>query len=154
MTATLVKIPARHFVLELDENYGTSGGENFIAIKGLTSFAGSPKTTDTETTDYDSDGVAEHQTMERSREFSASGFYLEDQSTGERDAGQAAIEALGELFGPASLGSFRYTSPGGNRWAFLATVEVNSPGGGGNNDMAAWGFKASISGPVSKSSAS
>lgn len=152
--ATLVKTPARHFVVEIDEGYGTTGGESWLPIKGMTSFGQSPKTTDTETTDFDDDGEAQHQTMERSAEYSASGFYLEDAATGERDPGQEAIENLGVLMGPASIGSFRVTSPGGNRWAFLATAEVTSPGGGGNNDMSAFSFKLSRTGPVSKSLAS
>lgn len=148
--ATLVKIPARHFVFEIDGNYGTSGGEDWIPIKGLTSLGMSPTTVDTPTTDFDSDGVAEHQTMERSSEFTASGFYLEDLTTGERDPGQEAVEDLGERMGPASVGSFRMTSPGGNRWKFLATVEVTSPGGGGNNDMSAWNAKFSKTGATTK----
>lgn len=150
----LVKTPARHFVLEIDENYGTSGGESWLPIKGLTSFGQSPKTTDTDTTDFDDDGDATHQTMERSAEYTASGFYLEDRTTGERDPGQEAIEALGERMGPASVGAFRVTSPGNNRWAFLATAEVTSPGGGGNNDMSAFSFKLSRTGAVTKSLAS
>lgn len=152
--ATLVKVPARHFTLEIDENYGTTGGESFIPIKGLTSLAGSPSTTDTPTTDFDSDGVAEHQTMERSRQYTCAGFYLEDLTTGERDPGQEACELLGEQIGPASVGSFRLTSAGGNRWSFLATAEVNSPGGGGNNDMSSWNLTLNVTGAVSLSAAS
>lgn len=146
MTATLVKIPARDFTLEIDENYGTSGGEHFLGIKGLTSMAMSPKTTDTDTTDFDSNGDAEHLPMERGREFSCAGFYLEDLATGERDPGQEAVEALGERVGPAGIGAFRLSSPGGNIWTFLASVEVTSPGGGGNNDASSWNTKFTVTG--------
>lgn len=143
----LTKIPARDFKIEIDANYGASGGADFIPIGGLTSLTLAPKTTEADTTDFDSEGVAEHFIMERGLEFTISGQRLEDSVTGDRDPGQVAVEALGALVGVASLGSFQVTSPGGNVDSFLASAET-TPYGGGHNDPANWNAKIHISGPV------
>ena len=85
--------------------------------------------------------------MERGLEFSISGHHLADALTGDRDAGQAAVEALARAVGLAALGSFRVTSPGGNVDSFMASAEVTTAGGG-HNDPAAWSAKLTISGAV------
>jgi hypothetical protein len=144
----LTKIPARDFTIEIDANYGESGGENFIPIGGIESLTPSPSTNRADTTDYDSQGVAEHMVMERGLAFTISGRHLEDAATGERDAGQAAVEALARRVGLNSNGSFKVTSPGGNVDSFLASAEVTTAGGG-HNDPATWGAALTINGAVS-----
>lgn len=146
----ITKIPARDFTLEIDANYGTTGGESWTPIGGLNSLTPSPSTNRADTTDYDAQGVAEHMVMERGSSFSLAGFYLEDAETGERDPGQAAVEAVGRRVGLDSFGRFRLTSPGQNVDTFLGSVEVTS-GGGGHNDPAAWSATITVSGAVSHS---
>lgn len=142
----VTKIPARDFTIEIDTAY--PGTPAWTPIGGLNSLTPSPTTNRADTTDFDSNGVAEHLVMERGLEFTISGHHLEDALTGDRDPGQAAVEVLARAVGLAALGSFRVTSPGGNVDAFLASAEV-TPAGGGHNDPAAWSAKLTISGAVS-----
>lgn len=139
------KIPARDFTIEIDA--GSPGPPAFIPIGGLNSLTPSPSTNRSDTTDFDSNGQAEHMVMERGLEFTISGHHLEDALTGARDPGQAAVETLARAVGLAALGSFRVTSPGGNVDSFTGSAEVTTAGGG-HNDPAAWSAKITISGAV------
>jgi hypothetical protein len=142
-----LKIPARDFVLEIDRNYGASGGASFISIEGLTELAMKVNTVKADTTDFDADGVAEHLKMETGREFTVAGHYLEDPLTGERPPGQLFIESYAPKVGTAAYGSYKLTSPGGIVRTFIATVDAEF-GGGAHNDAAKWGGTLSISGKV------
>lgn len=133
--------------LDIEINTGTIGSPVWTAIGGLNSLTHSPSSTDAETTDFDSDGRAEHMKAERGDAWSLAGYTLEDVSTGDRDAGQAAVETLAQAVGLTSLGQFRITSPGGNTITFLASAEVTLHGGG-NNDAAAWAASLTVSGAV------
>lgn len=119
--------------------------ETWTTINGLNTLSHSPATTRADTTSFDSNGRDEHLPASRGESWSLSGFSLEDVATGTRDPGQAAVEALGKLVGPAGLGYFRITSPGGNTITFLASAEVTIHGGG-HNDAAAWGAEVTVSG--------
>lgn len=141
----LTKFLARDLTIEVD-NAG-SGGGSFIAIGGLNSLTHSPSTAQAETTDFDSAGRKEHIVAERGDEWTLSGFMLEDVLTGDRDPGQAAVEAVAKEVGLGSLETFRITSPGGNTIIFSASAEVTL-GGGGNNDAATWQAKLTVSGVV------
>ena len=140
----VTKFLARDLLIEI--SVGGSGG-GYTAIKGLNTLTHSPSSSDAETTDFDSAGHSEHMKAERGDSWTLAGFSLEDVLTGSRDPGQAAIEALALLMGPASLGTFRITSPGGNTIDFSASAEVTLAGGG-NNDAAAWQTVLRVSGPV------
>jgi len=122
----------------------TVGG---TAIGGINSITFSSSKTNAETTDFASSGWAEHIVAERTRSMSCEGFFMEDEDTGDRNAGQSAIEALAELFSADSLGTFVLTSPGGTTYTFSASVELADIGGG-NNDPTSWGFTAEVSGSV------
>lgn len=140
----ITKVPARDFKLEIDTG---SGSPVWTPIGGLTGLVPAPKTTQADTTDFDSAGQAEHMVLERSLEFTISGHFLEDADTGARDPGQAAVELLAAAIGLASLGSFRLTTPGGQAVTFRASAEVTS-GGGSHNDPATWSAKITRSGPA------
>jgi len=142
-----LKIPARDFVLEIDKNYGTSGGADFIPIEGLTELSMKVNTNNADTTDFDSDGIAEHLKMETGRAFTVAGHYLEDPLTGERPPGQLFIESYAPKVGTAAYASFQLTSPGGNVRTFIGTVDAEF-GGGGHNDPSKWGGTIEVSGPV------
>lgn len=123
-----------------------SGGPAFIPIGGVKECSQSPKTVQAETTDYDSGGHPEHLVAERGVEFGLKGHHLEDVANGQRDPGQARMEVLAAAMGLASIGTFRWTSPGGNIDTFDGSVEVTGPGGD-NNAIASWEAKITVSGP-------
>lgn len=114
-------------------------------IGGLNSLSHAPSTSRADTSSFDSNGRDEHLVASRGETWTLAGFSLEDVATGDRDAGQEAVEALGKLVGPAGLGFFTITSPGGNTILFQASVEVTL-GGGGHNDAAGWQAVLTVNG--------
>lgn len=112
---------------------------------GLNTFTFSNSKEDAETTDFCSDGYAEHMVASRGLEITAEGFYLEDPTTGDRSAGQLAIEELAEKVGNDSLGDFKLVSPAGSGRRFYSSVMVGDVGGG-NDDPTTWGFTLTVSG--------
>lgn len=140
MAAT--KFLARDLTIEISTAPGvdtTSGttDDTWAVIGGLNSLTHSPSTSRADTSSFDSNGRDEHLVASRGESWTLAGFSIEDVATGDRDAGQEAVEALGRLVGPAGLGFFRITSPGGNTIIFQASAEVTIHGGG-HNDAAAW----------------
>lgn len=114
-------------------------------IGGLNSLTHAPSTSRADTSSFDSNGRDEHLVASRGETWTLAGFTLEDVGDGSRDPGQEAVEALGKLVGPAGLGYFTVTSPGGNTIRFQASVEVTLAGGG-HNDAAAWQAVLQING--------
>lgn len=133
----ITKVPARDWTVEIE----TGPTPDFTEVGGLTTLTFGQESEDTDTTDFDSNGEAEHRVMQRGRTLGLEGFYLEDKDSGDRDPGQAAIEALGEKVGEDSISMFRLTSPGGTEKKFRGSVELGDVGGG-NNDMTS--FAATI----------
>lgn len=142
----ITKFLARDLTIEI--NTGTIPAPVWTGIGGLNSLTHSPSSADAETTDFDSNGRAEHMKAERGDSWTLAGFALEDVTTGDRDAGQSAVETLARAVGLSSLGQFRITSPGGNTITFMASAETTL-NGGGNNDAAAWQAALTVSGAVS-----
>ena len=140
----VTKFLARDLAIVIDT--GGSGG-SFTPIKGLDTLTHSPSSTDAVTTDFDSNGRGEHMVADRGDTWTLAGFFLEDVLSGDRDPGQAAVEALGHATGLDSLGSFTITSPGGNTISFKASADVTGPGGS-NNDAAKWQAVLKISGAI------
>lgn len=134
------KFLARDLTIEVDNGSGT-----FLPIGGLNSLTHSPSTTRADTTDFDSNGHEEHLVAQRGESWTLAGFYIEDVTTGAKDAGQARCEALGLVGSLASMGRFRVTSPGGNEITFAGSTEVTLHGGG-TNDAAAWQAVVTVSG--------
>ena len=114
-------------------------------IGGLNSLTHAPSTSRADTSSFDSNGRDEHLVASRGETWTLAGFSLEDVGDGTRDPGQEATEALGKLVGPAGIGWFTITSPGGNTILFEASVEVTL-GGGGHNDAAAWQAVLTVTG--------
>ncbi len=141
------KVLARGWSFEI--NTGTEGAPTWTKIGGIETFSIEKEKTDAEGTDFDSAGWAEHVVAERGVSISLEGFHKEDSSTGDRDAGQEAVEALADAVGDASLDQFRMTSPGGNTWTFYASADVGGPGGG-RNDYASWSCTLKVSGQITK----
>ena len=145
----VVKVLARDWTLEI--NNGTYASPSWInATCGLNTFTFSNTKNDADTTDFCSEGWMEHIVASRSMELTGEGFYLEDESTGDRNQGQELIETLANQMGNASLGDFRLTSPGGNSRRFYASANIADVGGG-NDDPTSWGFTLTISGQITTS---
>lgn len=143
-----VKILARHLTREL--NTGTDAVPVWTSIGGLNSLTFDDEKTDTDDTDFDSNGWAEHKVAQRAKSITCEGFYVEDNVTGARDAGQEALAALGEAVGYDSTKQFRVTTPGGNRVTYRVSARVTSPAGGGLNDNSGFTAELTVSGkPVS-----
>jgi len=141
MAAT--KVLARGWVLSI--NTGTYAVPVWTEVKGINTLTFSNSKNDADTTDFNSDGDMEHMVASRSREIAVEGFYLEDISTGDRDAGQEACETLAELTGNTSLGDFKLVSPAANGKRFYASANIGDVGGG-NDDPTSWGVTLTISG--------
>lgn len=119
--------------------------DTWTPILGLNSLTHAPSTSRADTSSFDSNGRDEHLPASRGETWTLAGFTLEDVANGDRDPGQAAVEALAKLVGPAGLGYFRIQSPGGNTIYFQASAEVTQHGGG-HNDAAAWQAVLQLSG--------
>ncbi len=144
------KFLARDLAIAISTGVGidTVGGtadDTWTPIGGLNSLTHSPSTSRADTSAFDSNGRDEHLVASRGESWTLAGFAIEDVATGARDVGQEAVEALGKLVGPAGLGYFKVTSPGGNEIIFQASAEVTLHGGG-HNDAAAWQAAVQVNG--------
>jgi hypothetical protein len=141
------KVLARNWLIEIQTGTdATSGSPIWTKIGGINTFTISSDKEDADTTDFDSVGHSEHIVASRSNEITFEGFYIEDQTTGDRDPGQQAVEDAGDEIGPASIKPLRMTSPGGKVRQFNGSF-VTGDVGGGNNDATSWGASFTPSGP-------
>jgi len=131
----------------LARGWALTVGAGLVAVGGINSITFSGGKTDAETTTFASAGWAEHIVAERTRSISVEGFFLEDSATGDRDAGQEAIETLNDAVGADSIGEFTLTSPGGTVYSFDGSVEVGDIGGG-NNDPTSWSATITVTGEI------
>lgn len=146
----VTKILARDYVFEL--NIGSEQVPDWVEIKGVTSWSHSPAKGEADTTSFDENGRQSHLPASRGDEFTLNGFVLEDESTGDRDPGQAAVEQWADEIGPSGLKQFRITSPSGFMRSFLASATVTA-GGGGNDDASTWEVTIKTSGAITRASA-
>lgn len=144
----VTKILARDFTFEL--NTGTTASPTWVAVGAVSSWSHSPTKNDADTTTFDEEGRLSHLPASRGDEFTITGMYKEDESTGARDAGQEAVEAWADEIGPTGIKQFRISSPGGNVKTFEASASVQV-GGGGTDDPAAWEATVTVSGAITAS---
>lgn len=123
----------------------------WIEIKGLTQFSFSPEKTDADTTDFNSNGVAEHLVAQRNFSVSLEGRHLLDTTTGDGDPGQTRVEEIAAAIGTGSIGNFRMTSPGGKTKTFKASANVTK--GGSTNDPTSWQAALTVSGAITEGTA-
>lgn len=140
----VTKVLARAFSFSIRT---ATGPDVFTPIRGINSFSNDSSKNDADTTDFDSGGVTTSMAASRSYSMTLDGMRLEDVTTGARDSGQQAVETLSTQIGPASIGTFRMTTPGGKIKEFDASANVTGPGGG-NDDPAAWSVELTISGAI------
>jgi hypothetical protein len=131
----LQKYNARDVVFEIED---VATPATWIEIGGINTFSKSHDEETAETTTFASEGQAESQKMEISKELEIEGFRLRDSVSGALDAGQAMVETLSERLGEASLGKIRYAHKDDDEWQ-VWTAHVNlGDQGGGNNDKTSW----------------
>lgn len=143
-----MKVLARNWLIELNTDplaTTPTGTAVWTKVGGINTFTLSNDKEDSDTTDFDSEGYAEHLVAGRSNEISFEGFFLEDPANGARDAGQEAVEKYAELVGAEAMGQLRITSPGGKVKTYNGSFAVGDVGGG-NNDPTSWGATYTVSG--------
>lgn len=140
----ITRFLARMLVFEIRTS---TGPDVYTEIKGLNNISHSDASVDADTTGFDSEGREETMVAQRGESWTISGFKLLDTATGDPDPGQEAVEELAREIGPASVGHFRITYPGGATEDFDATAKFTKPGGG-NNDPANWSVIVKVTGGV------
>jgi hypothetical protein len=140
----VTKVLARGWTLEI-QNPDTLA---WVVVNGLKSFGFDSEDNKADTTTFDDDGWNSHLVASRGRKIGCEGYYLEDQVTKARDAGQVLVEDYNEVIGPDSLGYFRLTSPAGTVRYFHASVSLGGVGGG-NDDPTGWNATLTTSGAAS-----
>jgi hypothetical protein len=105
----------------------------YTHIGGIDTITHAPSKTTSASTDFDSNGRAEHIVAERGDTYTLAGWFLEDESTGSRDPGQEALLAASHLVGAAAFISVKLTFPGAGAISFSCTVDFTGPHGGRND---------------------
>lgn len=141
----LTKYLARGFKFYVEDPTSTDAAKKFTGISGIVSFSKDPSAERSDTTDFNSDGFATHVIAQRSNELGLEGHYVSDAETGAQDAGQAIVEANGELIGVNSVSSYRIKFPDGNTYEYRATTEMGALGGG-TNDNTSWAVTLGVTG--------
>ena len=88
--------------------------------------------------------------LSRGYSITLKGSRIEDADTGERDTGQAAVEAVMDEMGPDALLGYRITSPaasGAEELEFKAWASVTPLGG---SDKATWGAVLHVYGEIER----
>ena len=109
----------------------SDSGSTFTAINGITDFSMSNSPTDADVTDFGSGLNTEHKVIRRAIEFTLNGFWLEDDSTGDIDAGQELVYDAGKA--DTEL-VYKLTTDGGSTIQFTGTA-VFTLAGDVNNVM-------------------
>lgn len=142
----VAKILARNWEFFVE---GDTPGD-FVPIGGINNFTINPTKTDADTSDFGSDGVAEHLPAQRALSLTLNGHFLIDRQTGDRDPGQARCEELTGLVDVDGLRKFRFIPKDADEgWEFTASFNA-TPTGGGNNDPTGWTCEVTRSGKTSK----
>ena len=109
----------------------SDSGSTFTAINGITDFSMSNSPTDADITDFGSGLATEHKVIRRAIEFTLNGFWLEDDSTGDIDAGPEIVYDAGKA--DTEL-VYKLTTDGGSTIQFTGTA-VFTLAGDVNNVM-------------------
>lgn len=140
------KILARNWKFYMFDEAQTVTDDIFVKIKGVNTFSITPSSEDVDTTDFDSADYDEHMKVGRALEITFEGDYIEDDATGNQDAGQELVNALAEKIGASSVDRFRIESPGGKIKEYKASATLSTAAGGGLKDKTAWGVALKVSG--------
>lgn len=133
--------------VDAEINTGTVSVPVWTAIGGITNIGHTPATTRADTHNFDTPGRSRHRVVRRGDSFTIQAQRQEDESNGDRDAGQDAIETAGKAIGTSAEKQYRLTSPGGSTLTFLASAEVTQLGGG-TDDVATWQAVLEVTGDI------
>lgn len=140
-----MKINARDWRFEASAD-PTAGVPTWAQVGGLTSFDlnHSEGEESTDTTDFDSNGVAESQAMQRGASVSLEG---QDKRNGTTpDAGQQVLNDAALLVGEDSLIGLRFRHVEDTDWTVWNGWVSRGGQGGGNNDKTTWSASFTRSG--------
>ena len=140
-----IKLNAREVIIEISDGATTPV---WTEIEGLNSLTFNPSENEemTETTDFQSQGNYEGEKMQKGATLECEGFLIKDSVTGAQAPGQAQVEELHELLGPASQGTIRFRHPLDTSWKRWTAVVTLGEQGGENNDKTSWGATFTRSG--------
>ena len=140
-----MKINARDWIFEASADPAATTPV-WAQVGGLTSFDinhGEGEES-TDTTDFDSNGHAESQAMQRGASCSLEG---QEKRNGEAvDPGQAVVNDAATLVGEDSLVGFRFRHKDDTDWTVWTAWFSRGGAGGGNNDKVSWSATATRSG--------
>lgn len=131
----VTKVNARDWTVEI--NTGTEAAPAWVQIGGLTNFVVENSEVETDDTTFDSLGIEEQVVMQRGKQISLEGKFLEDEVSRSRNPGQSAVETAARDVGEASKKQYRFTTPGGTVETAKFTTRLGSIGGA-NNDRTSW----------------
>ena len=144
------KVLSRDFDIEV--NTGTTQTPVWTQIAGLDEdgITYAETTREVDFMDADDGGFAKPVPIGRGYTITLKGSRIEDAETGERDAGQAAVEAVMDEMGPDALLQYRISSPaasGAETLTFLAWASATPFGG---SDKATWGAVLKVYGEITR----
>jgi predicted secreted protein len=128
------KVLARNYTIEVYD------GIAYVPIKGINTLTISTEKESSDTTTFDSNGMAEHLATQRAKTISAEGYEYYDEA-GVQDAGQAEVENLSDAVGTAAESTLHIVHDNSGREKWLNGTFNLSDIGGGNNDPSSWGFE-------------
>jgi predicted secreted protein len=127
------KVLARNYTIEVYD------GTAYLPIIGINTLTISTEKESSDTTTFDSDGMAEHLATQRAKTITAEGYEYYDGAT--QDAGQAEVENLSDAVGTAAESTLHIVHDNSGREKWLNGTFNLSDIGGGNNDPSSWGFE-------------
>ena len=118
----------------------------WVEVKGRTLMRLGFSAKEIDTTTQDDGGHETHVISRRGKSVAWEGQYMIDPTAGTRDPGQAAVEALGNQIGDASIGHFQIKGPNNAVIkTFLASVQLGDQLGN-DDEAAAFAFNLKFSG--------
>lgn len=126
------QINARDLIIEVSD---METSPTWTGIGGLTSGTVTPSENQefADTTTWDEQGHYAQEKMQLGAKLALEGKYLQDPTTGVRDAGQQLVEQHAELLTYDSQINIRFRYPGASTWKnWACTVSVGDQGGDTN----------------------
>lgn len=140
------RINARDIIVEVEDDTP----DTWLPIERLNSVTFNPAESEetADVTDYDSDGAAESEIMQRGASMELEGLALQDATTGALPVGRARVEEMAgeDKLASDSLGRIRFRYPASTTWRIWTCTFSLGEQGGGTNDKVSWGATITKSG--------
>jgi hypothetical protein len=149
MSGTVTKILSSTFSVAVvtGEDPGPPIEPIWTDIHGINQLTHAPTTNRADVHDFDSAGRQEHIVTRRGDTFTVNAYRLDNEATGERDPGQAFMEAQSKVVGPSAETRVQILAPGGSGVAFTCTVQTTNFGGS-TDDPAGWSCEMVVTGDI------